>query len=260
MIEKAVKILEKGNLPEAEKILLDLLNSSKEDSEIYYLLSRICFKRDQFEHAIDYIKKSISLKEDDYRYHELLGQCYAFRAQQSGAIKGAMLVPKAKNELNKTLELNNSSLKAKETLFLIYMLSPAIAGGDEEKGKTLLSEIEQVNKSHANFLKAVIALKDKKNDQAEKLLDQAVLEPKIDPEILKRSAQFFSELNKSEKAIKILDKYFGLIPEDPTAFFLLANCYNKLGNSDKEKETYKKIKEIFPGSLAEKQADKMIKQ
>lgn len=224
-LKKAIEDFEEGRLNDAEKQLKSLMSEQVENPDIYYYLGQIAFQKDQFDAAIDYAEKAIGLNERQAAYHELLGQALGLKAQQAGAIKGAMLLRKVKSAFQTALELDPKSLRAREGLFMIFLFTPPIAGGDINKAMELLEKIKTQNRAHGHLAQAMIHLKNNELKAAEQEFEKAIETDDHDREILMRTGRFFLQGKNVHKARQIADLYIKNFPEDPRGYLLLGEAY-----------------------------------
>lgn len=223
--EKAIESFKKGKLNDAEKKLKTLLPEQSENPDIYYYLGQIAFQKDQFDAAIEFAEKAIKLNDQQAAYHELLGEALGLKAQQAGAIKGAMLLRKVKSAFQTALDLDPQSRRAKEGLFMIYLFTPSVAGGDVNKAMELLEEIKTQNPAHGHVAKAMVYLKNNELQAAEQEFEKAIAEGESDREILMRTGRFFLQRKNFEKVVEIADLYIKNFPEDPRGYMLKGEAY-----------------------------------
>ena len=225
--ETALKFFEDGKLNQAENIFNDLKQKDKNNAEIYYYLGEIAFRKDQYEKAETLFEKAISLNDQEAKYYEMLGETLGIKAQQAGMVKGALLLRKVKNTFEKALQLNPNSLIAREGLFMIYLFSPPVSGGDAKKAHQFLEEIKKLNSSHGYLAQAMIHIKENNLEEADKAFEQAVKNNGTDREVLMRSARFFLRRKNFNKVIEIADRYIQHFPNDPRGYQLKGEAFFK---------------------------------
>ena len=228
----AVKQFEWGKINLSEKQFKELLAEQKDNPEIHFYLSKIFLQKDQYDQALEHIENAIKLDAQKAEYHEMLGEILGMKAQQAGMIKGAMLLRKVKSAFEQAINLNENSLMAKEGLFMIYLFSPPVAGGDEKKAMELLEQIKNHNKSHGHLAQAMVYLKQNKLSDAEREFEEAIKENGGDREVLKRTFRFYLQRKNYDKCDEIADLYINHFPQDPRGYQFKGEAYLEAGQPD----------------------------
>lgn len=239
VIKEIESYLTKGDLVSAEQGL-NALPEVPIQSKLYYK-ALIAFKRDDYDQAIQLIEEGLKQDSEDYRWHELLGQARGLKAQRVGMLKGALLIPKVKKSFQKAIELNPQALKAHEGLFLLYLLVPAMAGGDEQKAQEIIEEIRSINSSHGDMAAAIFQARKNALPEALRLFKKAADTGRDDPEIQLRAGRFFMEQGHFDMARECLDRCAALCSADPGNWLALAELYLKSGELEKALHTLNQI-------------------
>ncbi len=201
-IAEVEKLINAGKLQEAKSLVTNISGS-----QALYFLGLIAFKQDQYDLAIGYLQKAVDEDKTAVHYYEILGQAYGLKAQQSGPVKGAMLLPKVKRAFLKALELNPDALEAQKGLFMFYLFSPSVAGGDKQKALDIANNLMEHNPAHGHLLLALYAVKNKETVQAENHFNAAFQHGGDDAEIVQRVSRYFLEnenIPKAEQAVRQL--------------------------------------------------------
>jgi len=237
-------LIESGQLVEANEKLSSVIKTDPQNSEALYLKALLSFKRDQFADSVAIIQNAIKITDQDYRFYELLGQAMGLKAQMSGALKGAILLPKIKSAFLKAIDLNPKALKAKEGLFVLYLFTPSVAGGDEAKAIEIIEDIKEYNPGHASLLQAMLFGKNKNDKSAEESIDNALKLCPEDTEVIFKAARFYLAQNSLGKALSTIDSYIKLKPYNPLAYDVKADCFYKKNELTSAIECYKKALEL----------------
>ena len=251
VLSNVEQLIEVGQFTEAKTKLDSVLKAEPQNNEALYFMGLLTFKRDQYDESVSFLQKAIKITGQDYRYHELIGQAMGFKAQRSGAVKGALLLPKIKTAFLKAIDLNPNALKAKEGLFVFYLFTPSVAGGDEKKAVQIIEDIKQDNPGHAHMLQAMLHAKNKEEKSAVKSVDNALNVCKDDLELLFKAARFYLAHNNVDKALATIEMYIKLKPQDPLAFDAKADCFRQKKEFIIAIELYQKALELnndfYPG-------------
>ncbi len=257
-MQDAVKFVEAGDFLKAQERFEELLAQDKKNPDYLYYLGYIALKQDRFDEALNYLGKAEKLNPNNPRIYEALGEAYGFKAQRSGPLKGAMLVPKAKKAFQKALELDAESIRAREGLFMFYLFLPGVAGGDEAKAQELASEIAERDAAHGHMANALFVAKQKNIKQAETEFIKAAELASQDTEIQLRAGMFFLQNKKNEQAVALFGKALEINPAYVPAKFYRAKAYHNSGESEKAKADLDGIISDYPGSTFAKQAQELL--
>jgi len=155
-----------GELNHAERLVTEMKNDSaliilkqlyelnNEDPQVNYLLGTIALRHGDYDASIDYLDDAIAADESNYLYFYMLGNAYAVKAQNSGALKSMFVVPKIKDNWGKALELKPDFMTAKISLFQYYLNAPGIAGGDDDLALEMANSVLNENEPLGNLMLA----------------------------------------------------------------------------------------------------------
>jgi len=96
--EKGVQALELGNFQEARIHLENAQKSYGSSAEIDFLLGYVFFQQQQFDRALDYLKRSVEQDPNNVQAHSALGQLYYDRKEYQLAAQSEELVVKLSPE------------------------------------------------------------------------------------------------------------------------------------------------------------------
>lgn len=257
-MQNAVKWLEQGQFQKAQEAFEALLKQDNKNADYLFYLGYIALKQDRFDQAIDFLNKAEKQNASDARIYEALGEAYGFKAQRSGPLKGAMLVPKAKKAFQKALELNEDSIRAREGLFMFYLFLPGVAGGDEAKAEELAAEIAKRDVAHGHMARALIAAKQKNLTQAETEFIEATQAAPQDTEVQLRAGLFFMQNKKYEQAIALFSQALKVNPYMYPAKFNRAKAYKHTDKIEQSKADLQDIINEAGDSRFGKQAQELL--
>ena len=257
-MKEAVQWVEQGQFQKAQEAFENLHKQDKKNANYLYYLGYIALKQDRFDQAIDFLKKAEKQNPADARIYEALGEAYGFKAQRSGPLKGAMLVPKAKKAFQKALELNADSVRAREGLFLFYLFLPGVAGGDEAKAEVLAAEIAERDAAHGHMARALMAANQKNSTQAEAEFSEAAQTAPQDTEVQLRAGLFFMQNEKYEQAIALFSQALKVNPHMYPAKFNRAKAYKNTNQTERAKADLQDIIAQTADSTFAKQAQELL--
>lgn len=108
--------------------------------------------------------------------HHVLGAAWATQAVTGGLLKGLSLVGRVREALSQALALDPSLLEARNLLQTTYLALPAMAGGSLEKARALEAQVRSTQPELAKLLRANLAAKAERWDDAERELASVKLE------------------------------------------------------------------------------------
>lgn len=162
------ELLSAGRVDDALKALDVRLKSSPNDAEAYNLRARSYFALRRWDQAISAGEKAVALSPNTSDYHLLLGRAYGEKADHSNFAVAARLVGKIRQEFERAVELDTSNLNARSDLAEFYLEAPSFMGGGKGKARQQLDAIAKTDSATAHWLRARIAEKEKRYDEAEK--------------------------------------------------------------------------------------------
>lgn len=227
LFNETIAQIERGRLVEPHEKLMTLHAQNENDHQINYCLGLLSLKWDRYDEAIEFLSRAIVLKEDDYRLHEAIGQAYGLKAQHVGLVKAALLIPRIKKSFQRALELNSKSTVAHEGLFMFYLFTPGMAGGDEQKALELAEQLKAINAAHGQMAMALYETRHGEISKAQLSFDSAVELAPDDAEIQLRAGRFFLEKKDFERAGQLFDRYSSLRSEDAAGYTMKGECLLK---------------------------------
>src|SRR5271165_3229965 len=114
-----VELLSLGRMNEAISILV-----TRDDAESMNLLSRAYYATERWDDAVKYGERAVALRPDDALYHLWLAREYGEKAANSKPLTAAALARKAKNEFERSVQLDPSSVEARLDLAQYYTEAP----------------------------------------------------------------------------------------------------------------------------------------
>ena len=111
-----------------------------------------------------------TLRPDDAHYHLWLAREYGEKAANSNPLTAATIARKAKNEFERAVQLDPSSVEARLDLAQYYTEAPAIMGGGLDKARDQAAQVAKRNSAKSHLILARIAEKEKQFPEAENQL------------------------------------------------------------------------------------------
>jgi arylsulfatase A-like enzyme/predicted Zn-dependent protease len=235
IINVANSYIMKGDFNEAEKFLLSIKNTVPPDSQINLILGNINYAQKEYDQAEEYYRECIRLNESS--------------ASAFCALGGIMVIKKNLDEAERLLE------QAEEFNPQLRNLQYNFAQLHEERGEMSAAEraylLELENIPH-NF-RASFNLARLYRLQSDVTREEEYLKVTMDNNPNFPLSYFYLGriyLNRGENypdAIRLVEKGIELKPDEkelPLGYFLLADLYNRMGNSTKSLEYARKGREL----------------
>ena len=163
------ELLSLGRMNDAISVLV-----TRSDPQSMHLLSRVYYAIERWDDAVRYGENAVTLHPNDAYYHLWLAREYGKKAANSNPLTAATFARKAKNEFERAVQLDPSSVEARLDLAEYYTQAPAIMGGGLDKARDQAAEVEKRNSAKAHLILARIALREKQFPEAESQLRQAI--------------------------------------------------------------------------------------
>jgi tetratricopeptide (TPR) repeat protein len=194
------QLLSTGQMNELIRSLMD-----HNDAASYNLLARAYYASEQWDASIKNAERAVNLRPGDSDYHLWLGRAYGQKAADIGnPLSAANLARKAKNEFERAVQLDPNNVPARADLSEYYTEAPAIMGGGTDKARNQASQLQSLNPTTANWVRAIVAVKEKKYAEAESDYQRAIATAKNPAGDWMNLASFYRQqgrLDDMEKAI-----------------------------------------------------------
>ncbi len=226
-LQKGIDLYSEGKYSEARDVLLPI---AKDDPEAAYYAGLAYYDAGDVDKAIKWLKKAIKLDEDKSEYYFALGNVYASKSQNSGAIKAFSCAKKLKKNFEKTVELDPGNLQARMVLLQFYMRAPGIVGGDKKRGRYHAEEIRQRDPNLGHLAFALIYHLEENYEKAEKeyLAVVAALPDSLDYQYA--LGIFYQEINLPDKAVETFESICELHPDELNALYQIGRTGALLGS------------------------------
>jgi tetratricopeptide (TPR) repeat protein len=291
--KEAVQLLESKQYDQAEQLFKQLNKENKKDADVLYYLGTLELIKNDHDQAIDYLKQSVKLKEDE-RYFERLGDAYGMKAQNSGMIKAVFVIPKMREAWETAIALDAQNITSRQRLFTYYLVAPGIAGGDKEKALHLADEVLGIDSLQGYVLKASYYRHEKKYEEAESQLKAGLVIDGSNQELLRNLGFLYLDMEKFSDAEKWLRRNRELHPDEARSYDLLGDYFlrtnqpdsalhyfntaierdesllyvhlkkgqalAKLLKTDEAREVYQLVRSRAPNGFLAKRADELLKE
>ncbi len=144
-----------------------LTAADSENGEAFYLLGKALGGLEKKEEAVDAFKKANSLVKGNADYLADYGYALILSAQDMNMFQAGPTYMRAMDQYKAAVKADPDHLAAHIGLSRYYMNAPAIGGGSMKKAKIHAAEIARINPYMGHLEHALIAQKEKRNEDAE---------------------------------------------------------------------------------------------
>lgn len=211
-LKKAIEFIDEDNFEKASKLLNELINENKNDSEALYQLGFVNYLQYKYNEALPYFNQAISISPDVFEYVYFRGNTYRFIGEYS----------KAEKDYKKALEIKNDEHAS------LYLADIYIALGKLNKAESVLNDLLYLNPNLEDAKLKLISTKvfqgeiNEANDIIDNLNNN--VESSSDFKYVQALIKAESEDHNYAEAISILDSILKDNPTNPTYSNLKAKC------------------------------------
>src|SRR6185503_137670 len=217
-IAPAVQAFEARRYEEARKLLAPYAAAHPKDAEAAFYLGRALLGLRQNDEAVEWLEKATELqpRKSDYFLH--LARAYGRAAQEASMLRKPGLAKSAKEAWLKAVELDPENLDAREDLVDYYLIAPGFMGGDVDKAREQANEIGKRDAVRGALERAKIAMNQKDNAAAERIVQEALAKHPNEPRLQMSLGLFYQSQQRWDAAFEL---YEGMLAADPNAWAAL---------------------------------------
>jgi tetratricopeptide (TPR) repeat protein len=206
---------------------LSLLPPHSSDAAVNNLAGRDCFMMGDFKRATDYFQKAVDAAPGNSDYSLWLGRAWGRRAETSNPLFAPGYATKARQWMEKAVQLNDKNGEALNDLFDYYLEAPGFLGGGHDKAQMIARKISEIDPAEGYFARARLAEKRNEYSTAEEQLRSAVeLAPRQVGRVLDL-AKFLAKQGKEQESDALFSKAETMAPETPRVWYFKADTLIK---------------------------------
>jgi tetratricopeptide (TPR) repeat protein len=243
---------------------LALLSEGSGNAAVNNLIGRNYFMMGDFKKAIDYFQRAAGAEPGNSEYALWLGRAWGRRAETSNPLTAPGYASKARQWMEKAVELNDKNSEALSDLFDYYLEAPGFLGGGYDKAEVIARKIVDVDPAEGYFARARLAEKRRENGTAEVQLRHAVeIAPKQVGRVLDL-AKFLANEGKQQESDALFAKAETMAPETPKVWYARADALIKqkrnLDEARRLLQRYLQSSSITPDDPSKNDAQRLLKQ
>jgi tetratricopeptide (TPR) repeat protein len=167
--------------------------TSHSDAESLNQLSRAYYAMENWDEAVKFGERAVSLDPDNAYYHLWLGREYGRKAAASKAFVAASYARKCKSEFERAVELDPSNVAARLDLAEYYTEAPSFMGGGLDKARDQATAAARYDAASAHLILARLAIKQKQYAEAEAQFRAAIQQSKNPADMWLQLADFYRQ-------------------------------------------------------------------
>lgn len=242
---------------------LSLLSRDSNDGEVNNLAGRNYFMMADFKRAIDYFQRAADAEPANSSYALWLGRAWGRRAETANPIFAPAYATKARQWMERAVQLNDKNGEALSDLFDYYLEAPGFLGGGYDKAQALARKISAADPAEGFFARARLAEKKNEYGAAEEQLRQAIeLAPRQVGRVLDL-AKFLANQGKQQESDALFAKAEKMAPETPKVWYVKADALiRQKRNLDEAKRLLEKYLQssVTPDDPSKGDAQRLLKQ
>jgi len=178
--------------------------SDKQNPQAAYFLSCAKMAFGDLDGALELAQRAVSLAPGNSKYHQQLAVVYGRKANRASFLKKMSLGGQYKAEIKKAVELDAKNVEALWELMEFYWHAPNIAGGDQNKARSLAGDIMRLDAAKGYLALAELSAPGQDADIEDYYHKAAQADPKS-YEIQMRLARFY--LSDKQKKYDLSGKH-----------------------------------------------------
>ncbi|WP_396164232.1 tetratricopeptide repeat protein [Flavobacterium sp.] len=205
--EKAENLYDQGKYTLAKSLFENLLKENPNQLKAIEYLGDISIHFNEWDKAIGYYQKLKKLKPKEANYYYKYGGALGLKSKDGGKWVAIRLIGEMKDSFEKTIALNPNHIDARWALIEYYLQVPGLFGGSEKNAQHYADELIKLSPVDGYLSKGRIDEYFKRDKSAELHYIKAVELCGSKNTYGRMLALYKVKLHKSDKAIKIIEKY-----------------------------------------------------
>lgn len=227
------------------------------------LAGRNYFMMGDFKRAIDYFQRAVDGEPGNSDYSLWLGRAWGRRAETANPLFAPGYATKARQWMERAVQLNDRNGEALSDLFDYYLEAPGFLGGGFDKAQVIASKIAAINAAEGYFARARLAEKKSEYGTAEEQLRRAVELAPLQVGRVLDLAKFLAKQGKQQESDALFVKAEKMAPETPRVWYAKADTLIKqkrnLGEARRLLEKYLQSS-LTPDDPSRGDAQRLLKQ
>ncbi len=203
------------NLTEFQQSIQVLQAIPEKDSAVWMLIGQNYYGSADFKKATEALEKAVAANPRSSEAYLWLGRAYGRRAETSSPITAPGFASKARQNFERSTQLNPDNLDAQSDLFEYYLEAPGFLGGGLDKARATATEMARINPAEGQWALAKLAEKRKEYSSAEDHLRRAIDAAPHQVGRFIDLARLFNKQGRYQEADQSLAKAEQISPNNP---------------------------------------------
>lgn len=237
LVEKSIKLFDEGRRAEAGRLFSQSVKDNPKNDTAYYYLGILAINSD-YDKAIGYLTKAISLKPEDAKYHFMLGNAYGVKAQKAGIFSKFGAAMDCLKEFRTASSLDPKYIDARRGLVEYYLQAPGIMGGSVDKAIAQSDTIMGLDPYAGYLTKASIYRYQKKKKEEEESYLRAITTSPGKTQAYWDLWRFYMGDKEDSKADQLLARALKAVKDKSDIYFWAGLYYVQENNLVKAKDLF----------------------
>jgi tetratricopeptide (TPR) repeat protein len=202
-----------------------LAGISSKGVDEFQLIGQCYLMQGSYKLAGEAFEKALALEPRSSELHRLLGTVYGRRAETGSVFTAAGNAHKAKQYLERAVELDPANREAVANLFEYYLEAPGFMGGGLDKAESLIARIVRLDTSAGHLAFAQLEGKRRRYDAEEDQLRRAAALAPTQVGRMIDLATFLSDRGRVKDSDEIFDETARIFPDSSELLFSRAETY-----------------------------------
>jgi tetratricopeptide (TPR) repeat protein len=203
---------------------LALLDSETNDPLTNSLIGRNYFMMAEFKKAADYFQRAVQEAPEDSYSALWLGRALGRRAETSNPLFAPALAVKARQWMEKAVQLDGKNVDALSDLFEYYLEAPGFLGGGYDKAQMIADRIGKLDIAESYFVHARLAEKRNEYGQAEADLRNAMEGAPQQVGRVLDLAKFLAKRGRTVESDSLFQRAEEMAPDTPKIWYARADA------------------------------------
>jgi len=217
------------NLTDFSQSLQTLQSIPQKDAAVYELMGRDYYMLAEYKKATEVLEKAVTANPGSSECALWLGRAYGRRAETSNPISAAGQASKARQFLEKAVQLDPKNLDALADLFDYYLEAPGFLGGGFDKAQATAAEIASISHAEGYAAQAKLAEHHKQFSAAEEQLHRAIEAAPQQIGKLIELAKLLAKQGRFQESDLTVARAEKIAPDSPRLLYATADLYIKSG-------------------------------
>jgi tetratricopeptide (TPR) repeat protein len=243
---------------------LALLDSQTDDPLTHSLIGRNYYMMAEFKKAAEYFQRAVQEAPNDSNNALWMGRALGRRAETSNPLFAPALAVKARQWMEKAVQLDGKNVDALSDLFEYYLEAPGFLGGGYDKAQVIADRIGKLDVAESYFVHARLAEKREEYEQAEADLRSAMGGSPQQVGRVLDLAKFLAKRGRTVESDALFARAEEMAPDTPEVWYARADALvrqkRNLNEAKALLERYLSSPALTPDDPSRSDARRLLKQ